>query len=42
MQPRGKRSVENDEIRRREQLLDDALANTFPASDPPSLSMDER
>jgi hypothetical protein len=28
-----------DDTRRREQLLDDALTNTFPASDPFEISM---
>jgi hypothetical protein len=29
----------DDYIRRRERLLDEALTNTFPASDPPAIAM---
>jgi hypothetical protein len=32
-------SEKEDFTRRREQLLDEALKQTFPASDPPSITM---
>ena len=32
-------SEKDDWIQRREQLLDEALKETFPASDPPSIAM---
>ena len=32
-------SSSTDEAKRRERLIDEALSNTFPASDPPAFAM---
>ena len=39
LQARAKLDAENDYVGKRERLLDEALSDTFPASDPPSISM---